>query len=85
MIPLVEQLTTAWASVDELCAELTEAQWKTPTGCPGWTVQDQVAHLVDYEAVALGRPRPDHQVGDLSHTKNEMGAANEVGLSLIHI
>jgi uncharacterized protein (TIGR03083 family) len=80
VIPLVEHLATTWASVDELCAGLTEAEWATPTGCPGWTVQDQVAHLVDYEAVALGRPRPDHEVGELPHTKNELGVANEVGV-----
>ena len=80
MIPLVEQLAATWASVDELCASLTDEECQRPTGCPGWTVQDQVAHLVDYEAVALGRPRPEHEVADLSHTKNEMGAANEVGV-----
>ena len=44
-LPLVEHLATTWASVDELCAGLTDAEWATPTGCPGWTVQDQVAHL----------------------------------------
>jgi uncharacterized protein (TIGR03083 family) len=80
MIPLVEHLATTWASVDELCGTLTDAEWAMPTGCPGWTVQDQVAHLVDYESVALGRPRPEHRVTDLSHTRNEMGAANEVGV-----
>jgi uncharacterized protein (TIGR03083 family) len=80
MIPLVEQLAATWASIDELCASFTEDDWKRPTGCPGWTVQDQVSHLVDYEAVALGRPRPDHRVDDLSHTKNDMGAVNEIGV-----
>jgi uncharacterized protein (TIGR03083 family) len=80
MIPLVEQLAATWASIDDLCATLTESDWAHPTGCPGWTVQDQVAHLVDYESVALGRPRPEHHVTDLSHTKNEMGQANEVGV-----
>ena len=80
MIPLVEQLAATWASIDELCASFTEDDWQQPTGCPGWTVKDQISHLVDYEAVALGRPRADHRVGDLSHTKNEMGAANEVGV-----
>jgi uncharacterized protein (TIGR03083 family) len=80
MIPLVEQLAATWRSIDELCSLLTEAEWKRPTGCPGWTVQDQVSHLVDYEATALGRPRSDHQVADLSHVKNEMGAVNEVGV-----
>jgi uncharacterized protein (TIGR03083 family) len=80
MIPLVEQLAATWRSVDDLCSTLSDDEWRRPTGCPGWTVQDQVSHLVDYEAGALGRPRPDHAPADLSHTKNEMGAANEVGV-----
>src|SRR5690606_38350890 len=28
-------------------AELTDAQWATPSLCPGWDVHDVVAHLVD--------------------------------------
>jgi uncharacterized protein (TIGR03083 family) len=80
MIPLVEHLAATWAAVEDLCSGLTDDEWQRPTGCPGWTVQDQIAHLVDYEATALGRTRPDHVVGDLSHTKNDMGVANEVGV-----
>lgn len=30
---------------DEL-ETLTEAQWVTPTGCDGWTVEDVAAHLI---------------------------------------
>ena len=33
-------------ALTELCAPLTEAQWKTATDCPGWTVQDNMSHLV---------------------------------------
>jgi uncharacterized protein (TIGR03083 family) len=29
----------------EICADLTDADWKTDSGCPGWSVQDLVAHL----------------------------------------
>jgi uncharacterized protein (TIGR03083 family) len=80
VIPLAEQIATTWRAIDELCSDLTDDEWRRPTGCPGWTVQDQVAHLIDYEAAALGRPRPDHTVTDLSHTRNELGARNEVGV-----
>jgi uncharacterized protein (TIGR03083 family) len=80
MVPLVEQLAATWSSIEKLCADFGEDDWKHPTGCPGWTVQDQVSHLIDYESFALGRPRPDHTVADLSHTKNDMGAVNEVGV-----
>lgn len=47
---------------------------------PGWTVKDQLSHLVDYEARALGRPASGHEPGPLPHVKNKMGRANEVGV-----
>ena len=80
MIPLVEQLAATWRSIDELCTGLSEDDWKRPTGCPGWSVQDNLSHLIDYESFALGRPRPEHEVGPLPHTKNDMGVTNEVGV-----
>lgn len=80
MLPLVEQLATTWTSVLDLCADLGEDEWKRPTGCPGWTVQDNVSHLVDYESFALGRPRPEHQVAEVPHARNDMGAVNEIGV-----
>ena len=29
----------------EICAGLTDAEWKAESGCAGWTVQDVVAHM----------------------------------------
>jgi uncharacterized protein (TIGR03083 family) len=78
--PSITHLELLWTSISELCSDLTEGEWRMPTGCPGWTVQDQVAHLIDYEAGALGRPRPDHTPSDLTHAKNAMGESNEVGV-----
>lgn len=78
--PSIEHLEAAWASILELCSDLTEEQWKTPTGCPGWTVQDNIAHLVDYEAGALGRTRPDVSVAEREHLKNALGESNEIGV-----
>ena len=40
-----------------LCAGLTEQEWKTETECPGWSVQDNVAHLIGIESTILGEPR----------------------------
>ncbi|HEV3226164.1 MAG TPA: maleylpyruvate isomerase family mycothiol-dependent enzyme [Acidimicrobiales bacterium] len=78
--PSIDHLELAWRSVESLCADLTEAQWNTPTGCPGWSVKDNLSHLVDYEARALGRAGPDHAPADVSHTKNPLGESNEVGV-----
>ena len=81
MIDSVENLAIVWASIDRLCSGLTVGQWDLPTGCPGWTVKDQLSHLVDYEARALGRPASGPEPGPLPHVKNEMGRVNEVGVN----
>jgi uncharacterized protein (TIGR03083 family) len=78
--PSIDHLEQTWRSLLDVCEDLTEEQWRLPTGCPGWSVQDVVAHLVDYEAGALGRPRPDHQPAPADHVRNPLGEANEVGV-----
>jgi uncharacterized protein (TIGR03083 family) len=76
----IENLAIVWASIDRLCAGMRASEWELATGCPGWTVKDQLSHLVDYEARALGRPAAGHEPGPLPYVKNELGRANEVGV-----
>ena len=75
VVDLMEQV---WNSIGSLCSPLTEAQWKTPTDCPGWSVQDQVSHLVGAESRILGNPGPDHTPKETGHVKNDVGQSNEV-------
>lgn len=75
---LVDNMERVWQALDELCAGFDEAQWKTATDCPGWSVQDQISHIVGSESGILGRPTPDHTPADVSHTKNELGRSNEL-------
>ncbi|MBA2325631.1 MAG: maleylpyruvate isomerase family mycothiol-dependent enzyme [Actinobacteria bacterium] len=75
---VVDALDEEWQSIDKLCDGLTEAEWKTETECPGWSVQDNVAHLIGIESVIMGRPPPDHTPPDLPHVKNDIGKSNEV-------
>lgn len=76
---LVVMLDTVWASIGDLGAGLTEPEWKHPTEVPGWTVQDNLAHIAGIEASLLDRPPPAHSVpDDLPHVKNDFGALNEV-------
>lgn len=79
--PSIGHLEATWQSIIDLCSDLTEEQWRTATGCPGWSVQDNVSHLIDYEAGALGRPRPEVPLpADRQHLKNPMGESNEIGV-----
>ncbi len=75
---LVDTLEEVWGSIDALCSTLSEAQWKTETECPGWSVQDNVAHIAGIESSIMGRPAPDHTPPDLPHVKNDIGRSNEV-------
>jgi uncharacterized protein (TIGR03083 family) len=78
--PSIDNLERTWSSLADLCAGLSEEEWKRPTGCPGWSVQDQVSHLIDYEARLLGRPGPDGEARPFPHTKNALGESNEIGV-----
>ncbi len=78
--PSIDHLEHLWRSLTELCAGLTEEEWKRPTGCPGWSVQDNVSHLVDYESRALGRPAPPGRGAVGAHLRNALGESNESGV-----
>jgi uncharacterized protein (TIGR03083 family) len=75
---VVDALADVWSSMQRLGADLDEAEWKLPTDCPGWSVQDNLAHIVSIESVILGRPQPDIDLPDLPHVKNDLGRSNEI-------
>ncbi len=74
----VAKLERVWQSIDKLCESFTEREWKLPTDCPGWTVQDNVAHLVDYESRMMARLPPEHTPPERPHVKNDLGKRNEI-------
>jgi len=62
----------------DLAAGLSAADWDRPTACPGWSVKDNVVHVIGIEATLLGRPTPDVALpDDLPHVRNDFGRANE--------
>jgi len=77
--PLVLRLDEVWSDVAQLCGGLTEAEWNTPTECPGWSVFDNVAHMIGTERMLAGE-RPADGAGaatDAPHVRNDIGKANE--------
>jgi uncharacterized protein (TIGR03083 family) len=75
---LVDALDEVWRSIAEFGSELTEEQWKSPSQLPGWSVQDNVAHLSAVEAMLMGRPWRDLDPAPPSeHVKNDFGEVNE--------
>jgi uncharacterized protein (TIGR03083 family) len=80
--PVIELLAAEWAALDALCSTLTAEEWALPTDCPGWTVQDQLAHLVGTESMLAGDPAPPDASGDEpAHVRNEIGRANEAWIA----
>jgi uncharacterized protein (TIGR03083 family) len=71
---LVAALASTVDSITEVCDTLTAQQWALPTGCPGWSVQDHVAHLVGLEVALITGVEPDHElVGEFPHAKGPVG------------
>jgi uncharacterized protein (TIGR03083 family) len=64
-------------TLTELCTPLTEAQWKTVTDCPGWSVQENMSHLVGIEHMLLGKPPTTHKSPKYDYIKNPIGEHNE--------
>ena len=79
MIPTdtIDKLEEIFTSLSNFGATLTEAQWKTPTQLPGWTVQDNLSHMVGTERSMEGLPSTPHRADDKEWIRNPIGAANE--------
>src|SRR5579875_3766379 len=74
----IANLAAVWRSIEGVCAELDEGQWALPTDCPGWSVKDQLSHIVGTEATLLGRPAPDHAPANAGTLRNGLAERNEV-------
>jgi uncharacterized protein (TIGR03083 family) len=81
---LIDIWQQALGSVIGLCASLDDAQWNASTPCPGWTVADVAAHLVDIEQLMAGAPRPDHEPdwAALPHVDRDFSRFAEVGVDV---
>jgi len=76
---LTSQLAETWDSIDQLGQALAPQEWLIPTACPGWTVADQLAHLVGTESMLAGEATPRDGAADIpSHVQNDIGRTNEL-------
>jgi len=77
---LVAALHEQFDALVELGRQLDEAQWETPSECPGWRVKDLYSHVIGTELMLLGRPDEAVDVGDAAHVANDIGRFNEVSV-----
>jgi len=74
--PAIRLLEVVWGSIAELGAGLDETDWKRASELPGWSVQDNLSHIVGTERTMRGDPTPDNDPpGD--HVRNPIGELNE--------
>jgi len=83
----VAALGEVWASLDELLGDLTDAQWRLPSPLPGWSVQDNVSHIVGTEAMLAGEPGPNVDIDREAneHVRNDIGAFNEQWVEALRV
>ena len=75
--PIIAVLDETWSATAQVCEGLPSAAWELPTDCPGWTVRDQLSHLIGTERGLLGDkapPLPDPMPG---YVLNPIGKVNE--------
>jgi uncharacterized protein (TIGR03083 family) len=73
----IAALEEEWGVLASLVADLGPDDWDRPTACPGWSVKDNLSHIIGTEAMLLGRPTPDIDVSQLSHLRNDIARFNE--------
>ena len=73
----IGQLEEVWSSIATLGHELGADDWSKPTDCPGWTVKDQLSHVIGTESMLAGRSAPPAVPDDPPHVHNPIGKMNE--------
>lgn len=82
MSDLIDVWKQSIQQIVDLCEPLNDEQWQASTPCPGWTVADVVAHIVDLEAMLAADPRPDTEPdwSTLPHVTSDLSRVIEVGV-----
>lgn len=73
----VTLLAEEWAAIDDLYTGFDDGHYATATCLPGWTVKDQLSHLLGTEAMLDGEPTPSVDVSHLTHLRNDVARAGE--------
>ncbi len=75
--PLVSLFEDVWGDVIAVCSGLTDEQWALSTDCPGWSVRDNVAHMIGTERMLIGEQPDAPPVEGAPHVRNDIGKVNE--------
>ena len=73
----VARLADTWTAIGTLYEGLADADYDRPTCLPGWTVRDQLAHIIGTEYSLAGEQAPDVDVSSADYVRNDIGRMNE--------
>lgn len=71
LVAAYQQTTQAIIDLGRSCSD---ADFDLPTACPGWTVKDQISHVVGLESWLHTGEVPKATVPDYAHVRNEAGS-----------
>jgi uncharacterized protein (TIGR03083 family) len=75
---VIALLDGEWTALSELGPSLTDEQWARPTDLPGWSVKDNLSHVIGTERMLLGLPVAEHDLEMPEWVKNTLGRFNEI-------
>jgi uncharacterized protein (TIGR03083 family) len=79
---LVEAFGGTAQAVVDLARTCSDDDLSRPTDCPGWTVHDQISHVVGVEAWLAGRRDPRVEMPPYEHIRNSLGKKVEYAVEV---
>jgi uncharacterized protein (TIGR03083 family) len=79
---LVEAFAQTAHAILDLARACSDTDLTRPTECPGWTVHDQIAHVVGVEARLGGHQDPRVEMPPYEHIKNDIGKRVEYAVEV---
>lgn len=77
-------MVDAWAQTVQAIVDLgstcTDDDFARATACPGWTVKDQISHVLSLEDWIAGGDYPTTRAPHAEHVRNKIGAFTERGV-----
>ena len=79
---LVAAFAHTTSAVIDLGRSCTDEDLAQPTDCPGWTVHDQISHVVGVEAWLEGHKDPRVEMPPYEHIRNDLGKRVEYAVEV---
>jgi len=79
---LVDAFAQTTQAVIDLGHACSDDDLALPTECPGWTVHDQISHVVGIESRLAGNKDPRIEVPHYEHVRNDIGRRVEFAVEI---